>query len=138
MSTPNLYEKSSLKERFRELAVLALFTAAIAGLCLIVMDIIILPLSIFAIKNSDTFTYIIQKATLLTIILTLLFFLIRRVIQLKKDGLSTGATIKYLLKRPFHYLGLFLIFIIISAIIILLLYMLLSYNDLLIHNITGS
>ncbi len=138
MNSPNLYEKPSLKNRFRELAVLALFTAAIAILSLLVMDALILPLSIFATGKSAVFTLIIKNVFFYGIILVLIALFIRKIIHLNRDGLSGAAVTKYLLQRPFHYLGLFFVFIFISSVIIFILYMLLSYNDLLIHRITGS
>jgi len=138
MNKAHLEEKASLKNRSRSLSVLALFTVAIAVFSVIAMDILILPLSLFAVKHTEIFSLIIRKATLTSVICLILFFFIRRIIQLKRSSLSGTDISLYILRRAGHYTALIFTFISISGALISLLFYLISSNDLLIHRITGS
>ncbi len=138
MSKAHLAEKATLKVRSRSLSVLALFTIAIAVISVIAMDILILPLSLFAINHTEIFSLIIRKATLVSVVCLILFFFIRRIIQLKHNSLSGTDIFLYILRRAGHYTALIIIFISISSTLITLILYLVSSNDLLIHRITGS
>ena len=72
MSKAHLEKNATLKDRSKSLSVLALFTVAIAVVSVIAMDILVLPLSLFAVKHTEIFSLIIRKATLVSIICLLL------------------------------------------------------------------
>lgn len=138
MSKTHFEEKAPLTDRARSLVVLALFTLAISVIATLAMDILVLPVSLFAVKYTETFSLIIRKSILYSFIGICLFLLIRRIVQLNRAGLSWLETALHLTRRIGHYAGLTLIFLVISGIIIGFIYYLLSSNDLVIHNITGS
>ncbi len=128
MNTRHPYEKSRLRDRSREILTLALFTLAIALISTLVMNILVYPVTLFAIHRKETFNVIITHLSLYGVIGLLAFLLAKKICRLRRDGLSAAKIISYLVRRPAHHLGIFMVFLAVSAVIIVFLYLLFSYN----------
>lgn len=128
MDTRHPYEKSRLRDRSREILTLALFTLAIALISTIVMNILVYPVTLFAIHRKEVFNVIITHLSLYGVIGVLLFMLAKKIFRLRRDGLSASKILSYLVRRPAHHLGIFMVFLAVSAVIIAFLYVLFSYN----------
>jgi len=128
-----LYEKNNTVNKIKELFILAMFTIVIAVISLVVMDILILPLSTFAINNKEIYNFIIKDVSVFLIIFLLFFLLLRKILGLHRDGLTKKEIAKYLFRRPFYYFSIFLFLLFSSAVIIFILYILLSFNNNLLH-----
>jgi len=133
----NLYENRRLKDRLKDLLILASFTVSVAVLSTAVMDIIVFPISLFAVEKKELFTIVVKDILFYMILAFLIFFLALKVLRLKKDGLGAMKIIRYLFFRPMYYLAVALFLLICTSIIGLLLYMLISNNFYLLYTITN-
>ena len=136
MYNGNPFEKTRLRDRFKDISTLAAFTLAVALISLVIMNILIYPLTIFAVKKKELFNYIITDLSLFAILIALIAMLSLKVYRLKKDGLDIKSILAYLVRRPFYYLSLFFFFALISSGIIFFLYVILSYNYYLLYKIS--
>ncbi len=127
-----LYEKERSSERYKELFTLSLFTIAIAMISIIVMDLLIFPISLFAINRKSQFNYIITDVLFIIVIILLILGLARKVYKLQKEGFSSKTIIKYIAVSPLRFLATFFMILISCAVIIFILYILLSFNS---HNL---
>jgi hypothetical protein len=138
MYNGNLYEKMRLRDRFRDIATLALFTLAVAVISVVIMNILIYPVTIFAVTHKNAFNFIVKDLSIFGLAALFLAFLALRIHRLRKEGLSARDIIIYLARKPLYYLSVFFFFIITSAVLIFLLYMLLSNNYYLLYKLTNQ
>jgi len=134
----SLYEKRSIPDRVKELAVLALFTVLIALVSLIVMDIIIYPLSYFAVTRKDAFNFIIKDVSIFIILIIMIFFFIRKLYTLHRDGLSKREIAIFFLKRPLYYSAISLTLLGLTIIITAFIYFILMVNNDLLIRLTNG
>lgn len=132
------YEKRRYRDKTREILTLFIFTIGAGITSLVVMDLIILPLALFAIHKKEMFNYFIKDLMVVFIIIGALLLFARKIYGLVRDGYSIRETAKYLLSRPLGFLGSFLVIILLTALMILFLYLLLSFNNYQIYRFTNS
>ncbi len=131
-------ESSAPSERIKELASLAFFTLIAAVSSVIIMDIIVFPITLFAVNNKNTYNFIF-KYSFLTLVIVLIFYLIlNKIYKMKKDGFPSSEIILYLVKKPFSYLGTVLALILISASLLAAVYFILNINYTFLSKIIGS
>lgn len=128
-------ERKKFKERMREGYVLFLFIFLSAIASIIVMDIIVLPITIFAVTKKETFLMIFGDFFWIVIAAFLIFLLIRRVIHLKKDGIPVKSIIAHITTRPLKVIAGLLIIIASGAGLIGILYLCMSYNSYFIYKL---
>jgi len=138
MYNGNLYEKMKLRDRFREISTLALFTVAVAVISVVVMNILIYPVTIFAVNNKSAFNFIVKDLSILGMAAACAVFLGLRIRRLRKEGLAARDIIAYLARKPLYYIAIFFFFLITSAVLIFLLYVLLSNNYYLLYKMTNN
>lgn len=138
MNNELLYEKRRLRDRFRDISTLAAFTLAVAVISLVIMNLLIYPVTVFAVNHTSAFNFIVRDLTIFTIIALLLFLVGLRVYRLRKEGIPASEIARYLVKKPFYYLAIFFFFILISSVLLLLLYLLLSNNYYLLYRLTNG
>lgn len=134
----NTLESRTVRSKVREIVAISLFTIAAAVASIILADLMIFPLTHFAVRNVDIFNLLFKNLLLLIVFLFLCYTLVRRYRKLADEGLSARYILIYLLKRPFHYGGLFLSFVLISALMISVLYLLFSLNYYYLYKISGG
>ena len=132
------YEKRKYKDRVKEIFTLFLFTIVIAVISLVAMDILILPISIFAINQKSVFNYIIKDVLIAAVFTIIVILFLRKIYRLYKDGNSLKDIFKYLLLKPLSLFGSFLIIMLLTFIIIFLLYIILNFNNDQIYQFTNS
>jgi hypothetical protein len=138
MYNENLYEKRKLRDRFREIFTLALFTFAIAVISVVMMNLLIYPVTIFAVTHKSAFNFIVKDLFIFGAVALVLFLLGLRIYRLRKAGLSSREILFLYLKKPFYYLSMFFFFLMTSAVLIFLLYVLLSNNYYLLYRLTNN
>lgn len=138
MFTDSLYEKSKSGERIRELFTLSIFTIAVAIISVIVMDILIFPIALFAINYKIAFNFIIRDISIFLLIFLFVFFILKKIYTLHKDGYNYREIIKFIIKKPFYYILIFFLFIISTSIIISILYILLNNNYYILYQFTNN
>ena len=134
----NTLESRTLRSKIKEITAISFFTVTAAAASIILADIIVFPLTHFAVKNVDIFNLLFKNLLLITILLFLIYSLVKKYRKLTDEGLSLKNILLYFLKRPFHYGSLFLSFILISSLVILILYFLFSLNYYYLYKISGG
>jgi len=135
---PDRLESRSIKSKMKEVTAIALFTLAAALASVILADTVFFPLTRFAVKNVDIFNLIFRNLLLLVILVFLVYKIVSNYRRLSEDGMRLTAILFYFIKRPLHYSGLFLSFLIISIILVTLLYLLFSLNYYYLYKISGG
>jgi hypothetical protein len=138
MYNGNLYEKRKLRDRFRDLLTLAVFTMAVAILSVLIMNLLIYPVTIFAVRNKSTFNFIVKDLSLFGVLALFILVVGLKIRRLRKEGLPREEIVMYLVRKPFHYVSIFFFFILTSSVLFLLLYLLFSNNYYLLYKITNS
>ncbi|OHD67838.1 MAG: hypothetical protein A2W19_01455 [Spirochaetes bacterium RBG_16_49_21] len=137
MNSENPFEKNRLRDRFKEMFILAAFTAAIAIISLLVMNLLTFPVTVFAVRHKIAFNFIFKFLVSAGIIILLVSLVLLTVFRLRKGGLSAKETARYMLRKPFYYLALFFAFVAVSAMVIVLLYVMLSNNYYFLYKLTN-
>ena len=135
---PDRLESRSIKSKMKEVTAIALFTLAAALASVILADTVFFPLTRFAVKNVDIFNLIFRNLLLLVILVFLVYKIVSNYRRLSEDGMRLTAILFYFIKRPLHYSGLFLSFLLISIILVTLLYLLFSLNYYYLYKISGG
>ena len=129
MQRNTLLEKNRFIDRIKEITTLIIFIIVIAVISIIVMDILIFPLSKFAINHKNEFNYIIKDVSVFLLLIILIFMFIKKIFKLKNDGFKQAEIIKFLFLRPFQLLFTFFIMLLSTAVVIYLLSLLFHYNN---------
>lgn len=135
MNHGNTMEKARVKDRMRDIFTLFAFVVMSALASLVVMDILVLPVALFAVAKKSAFNFILGDLVWLFLIALLAFLLVRRIIALRKDGLSPGEIARHIVYRPFSALAIALMVIVATAVLIGVIYMLLNYNNYFIYKL---
>jgi hypothetical protein len=138
MNNELLYEKRRLRDRFREIATLAGFTIAVAVVSLILMNLLVFPVTIFAVNHTSAFNFIVKDLSIFGIFALLIFLIGLKIYRLRKEGVPVAEILRYLVKRPFYYLSIFFFFLITSSVLIFILYVMLSNNFYLLYKLTNN
>ncbi|HQP47953.1 MAG TPA: hypothetical protein PKX12_04425 [Spirochaetota bacterium] len=137
MGNNNRMEKTRILDRINDLKVLFFFVIAAAVVSLGIMDLIIIPISLFAVQHKELFTFIVRDVTWVAIAATFLIMLVRRVYVLRKDELSAKEILSHLISKPVTVISLFLLIIFLSLLLIYLIYLLLHYNSYFIYKLVN-
>ncbi len=131
-------ESTALVERIKESGALINFTLIALVCSVIIMDIIVYPITIFAVNNKNAYNIIFKYSFLTLSAGIIIYFILDRVLKLIKDGFSVSKIIIYSIKKIFSCIGIAFAFISISAAIISIIYRLLDLNNTFLSKITGS
>ncbi|MBN2158293.1 MAG: hypothetical protein JW807_02780 [Spirochaetes bacterium] len=138
MNNENLYEKRRLRDRFRDIVTLALFTLAVAVISAVIMNLLIYPVTVFAVRNRPAFNFIVTDLSIVALAALLATMLALKVHRLRKEGLVAKEIALYLVRRPFYYLSIFFFFLVATSALLFLLYVLLSSNYYLLYRMSGN
>jgi hypothetical protein len=128
-------ESKKLKDRLHEGYVLFLFIFLSAIASIIVMDILVLPIAIFAVTKKEAFLLLFGDFFWMFIGTLFVFLLIRRIIALKKDGIPAKNIMLHIITKPFRAIALLLVIIASGIGLIGILYLLMSYNSYFIYKL---
>lgn len=132
------YERSGLRHRLKDFSILGFASLVIALISTLVMDLLIYPLSTFALNKTVLFTRIFQYGFLALVIGVFIFMIIKKFHTHKKNGLTKKATLIDIAKAPALALSSAFFLLIISAAIIVVIYLLLSYNNNFINSLINN
>lgn len=128
MKKNTLFEQTRFSQKIKEFSTLFFFISMAIIFSLLLMDIIIFPITLFSIKNSDFFTITVKYTTLFLIVFYVFYSIFRSVYSLYKEGLSFLDITKKILSyiSTVFFSGFFVItscFLVIAFI-----YFILKYN----------
>ena len=134
----NKYERESIQDRVKELSSLSLLTVIIAVISIFLMNMIVFPLSYFAVNNVTAFNIILKNISLLTVTGIIILILFGKYKSLRRMGMEYTQILFYFLKRPVHYITMTLFTIILFSLLIIIIYYLFSANYYLIYKLAGG
>ncbi len=134
----NTLVSRSVKSKVKEITAISLFTILAAIASILLADLIVFPLTHFAVRRVDIFNFIFKNLLLIIILIILCYSFIKKYRKLKDEGLNARYIILYFLKRPAHYGSLIFSFIFISLLMITILYLLFSLNYYYLYKIYGG
>ncbi|MDR3237359.1 MAG: hypothetical protein LBT84_02520 [Spirochaetia bacterium] len=132
------YERAGLAHRIKDISIMALFTIIVALISALVMDLLVYPISAFALSETRKFSLIIKYGFLLAVALALIFMVVRRIHNHLRKGLTLRETLIDLAKAPASAAALVFFMIVISVIVIGAVYILLSANNRMINFFMSS
>ena len=131
-------EKSRSSDRIRDVRNLTLFTLAIGAIAIISMDIIIYPITMFAIHSTKVFSVLVRYFSLAIIIFLIVGILARRIYFLHKNGLSAQKIVVMMLRAPLRHLASFFFALFAIALTCVIIYVLLNYNNAFLYHLSSS
>lgn len=123
-SNKNTNNLKKLKEGY--LLIVFIILSAIASM--IVMDVLVLPLTLFAINNKELFLMLFSNFFWLSIFIIAVLILIQQIRSRKNYDESLFIKLKHFLLRPFQILLQIIIIIITGLSLFGIIYIILSYN----------
>lgn len=126
---PERKDNINFTAKMKEMKPLFFFIFFAAAASIIVMNLLIIPVTVFAVKFKPLFT----KTTILLCIILLIFYIIRRINILisvsKNNGIPVFSAFASSLIRRLKNTGYVFTVVIISAGLFFIIYTLLSYNN---------
>lgn len=138
MQTNSQNENRTLKDKIRELTGIAFLIIIAAVISIVISDLTVYPFTLFSINNVDIFNVIFKIFILFLIVIFVIAKFYKSLKRLKNDNTGFKNILLYFSLRPFHYITLFLSFLLISAFLIFLLYSLYSLNYYYLYKISGG
>ena len=131
-------EKSRSRDRIRDVRNLTLFTLAIGGISIIVMDIVIYPVTMFAINHTKAFSVVVRYLSLFLLLSLALGLLVRRVYFLRKNGLPALKIFSMMIMAPLKNIASFFFSLFAIAMTGAIIYFLLKYNTFFLYHLSNS
>lgn len=136
--TNSKLDSKSFGSRAKELVSISVFTIIAALVCILLMDILVFPLTMFAVGDVPSYNRLINLAFIVLGGGVVIYAITSTVRSLKRDNHTTGFILLYMIRRPMYYLGLFLFFIALCGLIITVIYLLFSMNYYYMHRLGGG
>ncbi len=137
-SIENKYERKGIGDRTKEIITLSIFIAILALTSVILVDAIVYPFSKFVINNVTLYNIIFKYSILGLGLLFFVLYLKQKISYAGKTQNSRSKILIYLLTRPFHYLSLLLIVLIIVSATLALIYILFSKNYFFLYELSSG
>lgn len=134
----NKYERKGLKDRVREVTLLSLFILILAASSVILADLIVYPFSVFAINNVTLFNTLFKASFLLILLFSVIIYVRNKISHARKVHETEREAWRYLLKRPLHYIALFMIVLMIIIVTGSVIYLLFSENYHFLYKLGGG
>jgi hypothetical protein len=138
MNSENPFEQSRLRDRLKEVFILAVFTIAIAVISIVAMNLLVFPVTVFAIGHKAAFNIVFKFLGITGIFAFLFSMVLVTGFRLRKAGLSAGNMVVYMLRRPLYYCMLFFTYTAVTSIILYFLYVMLSNNYYFLYTLTNK
>ncbi len=133
----NRYERKGLGDRTGEIITLSVFITVLAVCSVILVDIVVYPFSVFAINNVNLFNKIFEYTVLFGASASIVMYIRKKYRYNRKIYDTPSDAVKYMIKRPAHYISLFFITLITVSVLGVIIYLLFSENYHLLYEITG-
>ena len=137
MQGRTLFEKNRVVDRLKAVMTLCLFILASALASAILMDAVVSPIALLAVDDKPLFNIIVVWGIRLGIAGTLVYLFVRRIYALRRDGLSSSRIALHMFVRPLQASGLLLSLLVVSTAVIVVIYVLFSYNYYFIYKLSN-
>jgi hypothetical protein len=129
----NKREQITFSDKLFELKGLFIFIICAAVASIVIMNLLILPLSIFAITHKHAFTLSVKIFFLILFLSYIIMKIRRHIIAAKSKDVSALYTVSAAAGRKFRKFGYFLTSALLAFAVVLLMYYVLSANSQLIY-----
>ncbi len=131
----NTVETHRIKDRMKDIFILFTFVFMAAVAAVMIMDILVLPITLFAVNFKSAFNFILRDLLWLFVVLLFIALLAVRIIVLRRNGLNFREILNHVAFRPFSALATVLMILGASAVLIMIIYLLFSYNNYFIYKL---
>ena len=132
----NGYEGTGFKEKLKEFGVLITFIFIAAFLSLVTMNILVFPVSLFAVKSSSLFTLIVKILIILSVLSYILFRVIRRIRISRSEEIPVIKAFLSSLSGKSKTLLLSILILISLLIFFLILFFAVRYNYIILYELS--
>lgn len=132
----NGYEGTGLKEKLKEFGVLITFIFIAAFLSLVTMNILVFPVSLFAVKSSSLFTLSVKILIIISVASYIVFRFIRRIRISRSEGIPVIKAFLSSLSGKSKTLLLSILILISLLIFFLILFFAIRYNYIILYELS--
>ena len=129
------FEQRKPLEKFKEFAYLFSFIAVSTLISTVIMDFVAFPLTVFADKNKTSFNMIFLTSSAFLFLGIILYTAFKIFIFYKKSSVGIKGALYDFAKKTFSLFLSAASFILLTAVILVFIYLLLSYNYFTLHEI---
>jgi hypothetical protein len=129
----NKREQISFADKIFELKGLFIFIMCAAVASVVIMNLLVLPVSVFAITHKHAFTFAVKIFFLLLLLSYLIVKIRRHILTAKNRDVSALHTVSAAAGRKFRKLGYFLTSALLALAVVLLMYYVLTANSQIIY-----
>lgn len=122
------YEQKSKLGRIKDLVTLSAFILIAALTSIATMDLLVLPISLFAINRKSAFNFIIKDISVFFVLFIIILMLVLKIIKMDREGFTISQITKYMLMRPLRAILTILLIMVTGGIIIYIIALLLNFN----------
>jgi len=131
----NNYEQMRITERLKEFRTLYIFIILASLIALLLMNVLIFPIALFAAKKPLLFTSAVKWGTLALIVFYAVYRIIVKIREYTAGGYSLYALFKAAVKKKAHSLLYVIIITIAAALLFFAVYLAMRYNYFLLYEI---
>lgn len=136
MQNGNPFEKNRIRDRLREHLVLSSFIVLSALASVILIDILVYPIALLALRQKKLFNAAVGYSFWIVVLLLVLIALARGVYRLRRDGFGARQILARIGVRSLSFLASVLAVLAVSAVVIGLIYIIMSNNYYLLYKLT--
>jgi len=137
MQNGNPFEKNRIRDRMRERLILSAFIVLSALASVILMDLIVYPIALLSMRRRELFNAAVGYSFWIVVLALLLYSLARAVCRLRRDGFGTGQILARIGRRSLGILVSALALLATGAVVIGVIYFIMSNNYYLLYKLTG-
>jgi hypothetical protein len=137
MQNGNPFEKNRIRDRMRERLILSAFIVLSALASVILMDLIVYPIALLSMRRRELFNAAVGYSFWIVVLSLLLCSLARGVCRLRRDGFGTGQILARIGRRSLGILVSALALLATGAVVIGVIYFIMSNNYYLLYKLTG-
>ncbi|HEY1405665.1 MAG TPA: hypothetical protein VF857_03560 [Spirochaetota bacterium] len=130
------YESTGFKERMKEFRTLFVFILLSAIISLVVMNILVFPLALFAVKGSSAFSLVVKIFILVVVITYSGFRIFQRVRQSREDGIPVGRAFALSFSRKGKSISSIFLVVLLSVLLIGILFFMMKYNYIILYELS--
>jgi len=119
----------------KQILLLFVSIAVSAFIIVVFIDLVLFPVILFAINNTELFTSLVKIFSIAGLILMVVYGLLYRMVTLKRKGFSPGSIARHFIGRPGRYFLIFLAVLFMFLLLVGFLYLLFHWNHQLVHQI---
>jgi len=133
----SMYENETFTSKLKGYFLLILYILSAALVTIVAIDILVFPITIFAVKKTTLFTSTVKALIKYGFLSYIILSITVNLIKNKKNGFNNREIVQVMILDPLKKVSMFLILLILTSAIIISLFNILSKNHMLLNSISG-